>query len=621
MQWGTGHPGTWPRRARWWPLVFFALAVPVSWAQAQSASSPPGPLSRAHASLEGAGNCLKCHEPGKAPSAGKCLSCHAPIAGRIARKKGVHRDVGDECGICHTEHQGADAELRPLDRASFDHATETGFPLAGPHARVKETCARCHTTRSFLTADPSCESCHRPPHGDALGADCLSCHTPTSFRQASRAFHKGTAFALEGRHLAVACASCHVNGQVKGTPTRCYDCHWVRRQDDRYRTQLGVECEQCHRPTAWTAVNFSHQARTGLALNAAHRTLACDACHTSGTFKGRRPECITCHDAQFRGAKNPDHVAAGFPTTCDICHAPSAATFAGARFTHATFQLVGPHATQPCSACHRGGVYRGTPRECSGCHLTDYQRTQNPNHAAAGFPTACDACHRPTDGSFTGVRFTHTASFTLQGLHQTAACASCHRNGQYRGTSRECVACHQTQYQQAQNPNHASAGFPTACDSCHRSGGPGWRGASFNHNQFFTLQGVHASQACTSCHRNGQYRGTPRECVGCHLSRYQATRSPNHVAAGFPTTCDTCHRATDTSWNQGRFTHSAFPITSGRHANRPCSACHTDPNNYRVFNCLTCHDRASTDREHQGRPGYRYDSAACYSCHPQGRAD
>ena len=66
---------------------------------------------------------------------------------------------------------------------------------------------------------------------------------------------------LEGRHLAVPCAECHLDGQIKATPTRCYDCHWIRRQDDRFRTALGADCEQCHRPISWTAVNWDHGGR------------------------------------------------------------------------------------------------------------------------------------------------------------------------------------------------------------------------------------------------------------------------------------------------------------------------------------------------------------------------
>jgi hypothetical protein len=206
-------------------------------------------------------------------------------------------------------------------------------------------------------------------------------------------------------------------------------------------------------------------------------------------------------------------------------------------------------------------------------------------------------------------------------MHQTAQCSACHVNNVYSGTSRLCFTCHQTQYTRTTNPNHVAAGFPTACDTCHRSGGPGWTGASFNHSQFFSLVGRHTTAACSDCHRNNVYAGTPRTCVGCHLTDYNGTRDPNHASAGFPTTCDTCHRATDTSWGQGTFNHTWFPIASGRHSGNPCSACHQQSGNYRSFTCLTCHTRADTDDEHGNRAGYRYESAACYSCHPTGRGD
>jgi len=101
--------------------------------------------------------------------------------------------------------------------------------------------------------------------------------------------------------------------------------------------------------------------------------------------------------------------------------------------------------------------------------------------------------------------------------------------------------------------------------------------------------------------------------------QYDRTTSPNHRAAGFPTTCETCHRNSDTSFNQGRFNHTWFPITSGKHAGRACSECHADPNNFKVFSCTTCHTRSKMDSEHAGRAGYRYDSNACYSCHPNGQ--
>jgi hypothetical protein len=193
-------------------------------------------------------------------------------------------------------------------------------------------------------------------------------------------------------------------------------------------------------------------------------------------------------------------------------------------------------------------------------------------------------------------------------------------NNVYKGTPRDCYGCHRANYDRTTNPPHAAAGFPTTCEQCHSPASSNWS-SSFDHNRFFPLLGRHQSASCTSCHKNNIYRGTPRDCYPCHQAKYDATTRPNHRAAGFPTTCEACHKGSDASWNQGQFNHTWFPITSGRHAGRQCIECHQDPNNYKVFQCTTaCHPRSKMDDEHRGRAGYRYESAACYSCHPTGRA-
>src|SRR5919198_177042 len=429
------------------------------------------------------------------------------------------------------------------------------------------------------------------------------------FETPNRSFHNATAFRLEGKHQTVACESCHLKGQFSGTPKTCYECHWIRRKDDRFQTRLGTQCETCHRPTSWTAVRWDHAAMTGMALNADHRLMACESCHRGADVRSGAVNCVSCHRKDYDAARNPAHAAAGFPVTCESCHGASDVTWltkSGGGFSHAAvFPLAGMHATVSCVACHRNNVYRGTSRECVGCHLPNYNSAQNPNHVSAGFPTTCDSCHRPTESQWRGASFNHNQFFPLQGVHATQACAVCHKNNVYKGTPRTCVGCHLPNYNSAQNPNHVAAGFPTTCDSCHRPTDPQWRGASFNHNAFFALVGVHASQACAVCHKNNVYKGTPRTCVGCHLANYNSAQNPNHVAAGFPTTCDSCHKASDTAWTQGVFTHTWFLLT--RSHNVACALCHTTPNVFTVFNCLGCHDRARTDARHVGRPGYRYD--------------
>lgn len=450
-----------------------------------------------------------------------------------------------------------------------------------------------------------------------VAALLLAAPAAAQFDTPSRQFHDKTTFRLEGRHVAVACESCHLNNVFKGTPTKCFDCHWTRRKDDRFQLQLGAQCEQCHTPVAWTSARFDHGALTGMVLSGAHRALACQTCHKTGDFRVANSNCVSCHLKDYQKASNPSHVAGGFPTTCETCHRASDTSFSQATFNHqASFPLVGQHLVQACVACHTNNVFKGTARDCVGCHRVAYNRTTSPPHAAAGFGTSCESCHRATDSSWRGSTFNHAAAFPLVGVHAQQACASCHVNNVFRGTPRDCVGCHRTLYTRTTSPPHAAAGFGTTCESCHRATDTTWRGASFNHSTVFALVGVHAQQACTTCHVNNVYRGTARDCVGCHRAKYDRT---GHAASGFSTSCEGCHRATDSAWSQGTFNHTRFPITSGRHK-FSCVSCHLNPASYQSFTCLTCHEKGKMDSEHRNRNGYRYDSLACYSCHPTGRS-
>jgi hypothetical protein len=249
----------------------------------------------------------------------------------------------------------------------------------------------------------------------------------TQFETPNRAFHNTTPFRLEGRHQSVACEACHLKGQYTGTPTTCFQCHWVRRKDDRYQLRLGSECESCHRPTSWTAVRFNHAAVGGVPLGANHQTIACDSCHKDGQFTAATADCVSCHRRDYQAAANPNHITAGFPTTCESCHRPADAVWqssgAGGGFSHAAvFPLVGRHATVTCQSCHKNNVYKGTARDCVGCHQANYNATSRPNHASAGFSTSCETCHRATDAQWAGAVFNHNAVFALVGTHATLQC-------------------------------------------------------------------------------------------------------------------------------------------------------------------------------------------------------
>jgi hypothetical protein len=144
-----------------------------------------------------------------------------------------------------------------------------------------------------------------------------------------------------------------------------------------------------------------------------------------------------------------------------------------------------------------------------------------------------------------------------------------------------------------------------------------WEEARFAHN-VFSLTGAHARIDCSACHTQG-FSGTPRDCYSCHEDDYARTKNPDHTASGFPTTCERCHSTN--AWTPANFDHDAFfPISKGAHRGFECIDCHTT-GSFATFSCISCHEHSKdrTDNEHDEVSGYRYDSKACYQCHPTGR--
>ena len=323
--------------------------------------------------------------------------------------------------------------------------------------------------------------------------------------------------------------------------------------------------------------------------------------------------CVSCHLADYQKTTNPNHAAAGFPQDCATCH--TTATWTGATFNHNTqtkFPLTGAHVSVACNVCHASGVYAGLSTACYSCHAKDWQGTNNPNHAAAGFPQDCSVCHSTTN--WNGATFDHSKTpFPLTGAHVNVACATCHVNNVFAGLSTACYSCHMKDYNGATNPNHAALGFPQDCSMCHST--TNFTTSTFDHSTTtFPLTGAHTTTPCASCHINGNFTTVPTDCYSCHKADYTGTTNPNHVAAGFPTTCLTCH--TTVTWTGATFNHTWFPMNHGNA--KQCSDCHTNPNDYTVFVCTSCHTQSNTDNEHRGVKNYVYNSTNCYQCHPRG---
>ncbi len=278
------------------------------------------------------------------------------------------------------------------------------------------------------------------------------------------------------------------------------------------------------------------------------------------------------------------------------------------------FPLVGKHRTLDCRECHINLVFEGTPTDCEVCH---WERRQDDRYALR-LGMRCADCHTPQSWKRVDpALWSHetNAGYRLEGIHRTLDCEACHGSAGFSALPTDCFGCHETDYRRAQDPNHVQAGFPTTCPSCHSQ--RSWSDASFAHTGF-VLQGRHRAARCTDCHVNNIYQGTSTECVSCHIADYNGTTDPNHRASGFSTDCSQCHGTSATGWSGANFDHP-FPIQSGRHAGIACSECH-QTSDFRVFNCLGCHEKAATDSRHSDVTGYSYSSPACYACHPQGSA-
>jgi hypothetical protein len=551
---------------------------------AAHAQISPGPLSVAHAKLEGASRCLTCHKTGEGVDPGLCLDCHRALGARISTDKGLH--TGPEfqrCERCHPEHNGVAFVLVDWGtggRDRFDHA-RTGWRLEGKHVTL--ACRECHRPdrldRAVLSTEPeidpertylglktACVACHRDPHGGSVGVaaagthaaatgSCTDCHSQTSWKAVSGFDHSRTRFPLEGAHSRVDCARCHLQPQrPPGAPDEfvftqfrsralpaCAECH-----RDPHAGRLGADCASCHDLVSFRsralaqagARGFDHD-RTAYPLRGRHRPLACERCHQPGRdlrIAGFQ-RCETCHRDPHAGqlASVPGHGA------CADCHDVtgfSPAQYGPTDHASSSFPLAGAHLAVPCSACHRMVPAASLPaafrrsassptlqfrfdREaCRDCHRDPHAGKLERFEGKDG----CRSCHS-VDG-WRQVRFDHARTrFALTGKHSGVACAKCHPADAsgvvaLSGRPLDCAGCHRDPHA----GQFAVAGT-TDCARCH--GLDGFRPApGFVHarDSRFQIDGAHARVACAGCHPTEQIAGTP-------VVRYKPR----------PMTCEGCH--------------------------------------------------------------------------------
>lgn len=444
-----------------------------------------------------------------------CASCHLDRWKASEQPPHSALDLPKACGDCHT--------TAGWPGASFD-IHDQFFVLDGRHTSLD--CKDCHVGGQYTGTAAECFACHAAayegaddhqdrgyPHG------CGRCHKTSGWEPPT---WKGHGWPLTGKHAKTKCSACHANEVWEGTPSTCAGCHLPDYQGaadpDHVAASFPQTCEVCHGTSAWEPATYSGHDDVWPLLGK-HQTAPCASCHTGGVYSGTPRECKGCHLPDYSAAKDPDHVATGFPQTCDTCHSTAAWEPASYEGHDAYWALTGKHKTTACGSCHVGGVYAGTPKQCEGCHLPDYQGAADPDHVASSFPKTCDTCH--TTAAWEPAAFgDHDAFWPLTGKHQTTSCASCHAGGVYAGTSKQCQGCHTPDWTAAADPSHSKLALPKTCETCHTTSG--WATTKFpGHDTLFPITSGKHSFSCASCHKGATW--SVFTCVGCHaLSQMNA---------------------------------------------------------------------------------------------------
>jgi len=553
------------------------------------------------------------------------LLCFALVG--VAQKNPHGFSKEKDCTLCHNTENWTDIS------SGFNHDT-TGFVLQGMHNNIK--CTDCHKTLVFSKTKSNCFDCHVDIHSGTLGLDCNRCHDNQSWIVDNvKEIHDMSRFPLFGAHRATDCASCHKSASnylFEPLGAECFDCHQTEYQatttPNHVQSGYSTNCIDCHKIEAfgWTSSDINHDF---FPLVKGHAVNDCASCHTSGISTPISPDCSSCHQNDYLSTSNPSHQTLGFETDCKSCHTIDPGWKPAQYREHdaVSFPIYsGNHRGEwnNCATCHtQPNNY--SLFTCIDCHEHNASRTNDQHKGISGYnysSPSCYACHPrgTSEGSFN-----HSLTgFPLLGSHAAIDCASCHASG-YSGTSALCSDCHLSEYNATSNPKHASISISTQCDECHDNG-PGWEPAKFpQHNQRYALNGAHAVIAsdCYLCHQ-GNFNSTSNTCFACHSNDYNSTTNPNHASSNFSTNCKDCH--SENAWSPSTFDHDNqyFPIYSGRHSGRwnNCADCHTNPSNFSVYSCITCHEHNQTSMQsaHNGVGGYVYNSANCFSCHPRGEA-
>jgi len=321
------------------------------------------------------------------------------------------------------------------------------------------------------------------------------------------------------------------------------------------------------------------------------------------------------------------------------------------------FLLSGSHGRLACDACHKHGIFKGTPKRCQGCHspASAIATTRKPpNHIESN--EICDDCH--TEVSWAGARMDHVAitgscqtchdgrkatGKTGNHIQSNNNCDECHRTiawvparFDHSNVTGSCFSCHNGTTARGKPGNHVQSS--NTCDDCHRT--TAWVPAGFDHSN--------VTGSCFNCHNGTQARGKPNNhiasdnlCENCHRTTAWIPASFDH--SNVTTACSGCHNGTTATGKPGNHIQSGndcegchsttawSPAIRVDHSNltAPCSSCHNNnptigksPNHFGTsLECDQCHDTNSfvpARRYSHTSPNYPGDhlaSVTCINCH------
>lgn len=432
------------------------------------------PLLGAHANLD----CESCHQSEQqrqyTNTPVSCQGCH--LSDYISTTNPSHQQVNFslECNKCHLPNAAT------WHTTIFNHPQT--FPLIGGHSGIE--CLNCHSD-GFSSITTDCYSCHKQDYDQSQNPNhlifgfpttCEHCHSGVSWERNAFNHNAESGFAIEGAHLNILCTDCHVNNQLTGLARDCFGCHKedynTATNPNHLSNQFELDCLACHSLNSWTPAEFDHN-NTDFVLTGAHSSLNCMECHSEG-YSNTPSACWSCHELDYRGTEDPNHVSNGYDHDCLNCHTTAnwSAT-AGFNHTITNFELTGAHTSLACQVCHSNG-YTNTPMECVACHQQDYNQTVDPHHANAQLPLSCENCHNTI--SWKPANWDHDGQYfpVYSGAHREKwdTCSDCHTNSSDYGHF-SCVNCHdhnRSEMAEKHKEVNSYSYESNACYDCHPDG-------------------------------------------------------------------------------------------------------------------------------------------------------